>query len=267
MVLPGVLQSWSCHGLALCASVMVLPGVSVMVLPCALRSWSVMVLPGVFQSWSCHGLALCASVMVLPGVFQSWSCHGLALCAPVMVFPCVLQSCTDMRLALCASVMVLPCVLQSLSDVRLALCASVMVWRASCPVCFSHGLRGLALCASVMVWPASCPVCFSHGLALCASVMNWRASCSVAHTMTNDRVHTDISVLLRPTKQQWAQIALVPNSPYGLCGRKATLNLNWSATAQELCESRGGRPGLQTLTVLMVSVDVKQDWNENEGPT
>ena len=33
----------------------------------------------------------------------------------------------------------------------------------------------------------------------------------------------------------------VPNSPYGLCGRKATLNY---LRAQELCESRGGRPGL-----------------------
>ena len=28
--------------------------------------------------------------------------------------------------------------------------------------------------------------------------------------------------------------------------------------AQELCESRGGRPGLSVLTSLMVSVDVKQ---------
>ena len=38
----------------------------------------------------------------------------------------------------------------------------------------------------------------------------------------------------------------VPNSPYGLCGRKATLNLNseqWHRV-QELCESRCGRPGL-----------------------
>ena len=32
----------------------------------------------------------------------------------------------------------------------------------------------------------------------------------------------------------------VPNSPYGLCGRKATLKNR----AQKLCESRGGRPGL-----------------------
>ena len=29
---------------------------------------------------------------------------------------------------------------------------------------------------------------------------------------------------------------------------------------QELCESRGGRPGLSFLTSLMVSVDVKQYW-------
>ena len=29
--------------------------------------------------------------------------------------------------------------------------------------------------------------------------------------------------------------------PYGLCGRKPTLNL---LRAHELCESRGGRPGL-----------------------
>ena len=29
-------------------------------------------------------------------------------------------------------------------------------------------------------------------------------------------------------------------------------------TVQELCESRGGRPGLSVLTSLMVSVDVKQ---------
>ena len=30
---------------------------------------------------------------------------------------------------------------------------------------------------------------------------------------------------------------------------------------QELCESRGGRPGLSVLTSLMVSVDVKQILN------
>ena len=34
----------------------------------------------------------------------------------------------------------------------------------------------------------------------------------------------------------------VPNKPYGVSGRKATLN--YTVRAQELCESRGGRPGL-----------------------
>ena len=39
----------------------------------------------------------------------------------------------------------------------------------------------------------------------------------------------------------------VPNSPYGLCGRKATFEEKEEDThvrVQELCESRGGRPGL-----------------------
>ena len=36
-----------------------------------------------------------------------------------------------------------------------------------------------------------------------------------------------------------------PNSPYGLRGCKATLNLNYeNHRAQELCESQGVRPGL-----------------------
>ena len=38
---------------------------------------------------------------------------------------------------------------------------------------------------------------------------------------------------------------LGPNSTYGLCGRKATLNLKcFDFRAQGLCECRGGRPGL-----------------------
>ena len=44
----------------------------------------------------------------------------------------------------------------------------------------------------------------------------------------------------------------VTNSPYGLCGRKERLR------AQELCESRGGRPGLPVPKKATVSVDVKQ---------
>ena len=87
----------------------------------------------------------------------------------------------------------------------------------------------------------------------------------------------------------------VPNSPYGLCGRKTTLNSNSrTSKAQELRESHGGRPelpipnspyglcvtqnntefkdtelrscmkvevavlGSPSLIILMVSVDVKQ---------
>ena len=33
--------------------------------------------------------------------------------------------------------------------------------------------------------------------------------------------------------------------------------LDGSAIVQELCESRGGRPGLSVLTSLLASVDVK----------
>ena len=37
----------------------------------------------------------------------------------------------------------------------------------------------------------------------------------------------------------------VPSSPYGLCGRKATFDLKLETLrAQELCESQGGHPGL-----------------------
>ena len=32
---------------------------------------------------------------------------------------------------------------------------------------------------------------------------------------------------------------------------------HWRDIVQELCESRGGRPGLSILTSLLVSVDVK----------
>ena len=56
-------------------------------------------------------------------------------------------------------------------------------------------------------------------------------------------------------------------SPYGLCGRKATLKNR----VQELRKSLGGHPctpfPIPSLVVLMVSVDVKQhQWN-NRVPT
>ena len=43
----------------------------------------------------------------------------------------------------------------------------------------------------------------------------------------------------------------------GSCGSSASLVLQ-GCRVQELCESRGGRPGLSVLMSLMVSVDVKQ---------
>ena len=48
----------------------------------------------------------------------------------------------------------------------------------------------------------------------------------------------------------------VSNSPYGLCGRKATSLLK--NRAKELCESRDGRPVLPDPNGPTVSVDVKQ---------
>ncbi len=39
--------------------------------------------------------------------------------------------------------------------------------------------------------------------------------------------------------------------------QKQNERTNGSIIVQELCESRGGRPGLSVLTSLLVSVDVK----------
>ena len=50
--------------------------------------------------------------------------------------------------------------------------------------------------------------------------------------------------------------SFVPNRPTRLCGRKATLNQLTTSIVQDLCESRGGRPGLSILTSLLVSVDM-----------
>ena len=51
---------------------------------------------------------------------------------------------------------------------------------------------------------------------------------------------------------------LVPNSPYGLCGCKATVNKHKTSTGQELCESRVAVLGSLSLIVRTVSVDAKQ---------
>ena len=43
----------------------------------------------------------------------------------------------------------------------------------------------------------------------------------------------------------------------GSVDMKRQILLNLGVIVQELCESRGGRPGLSVLTSLLVSVDVK----------
>ena len=43
----------------------------------------------------------------------------------------------------------------------------------------------------------------------------------------------------------------------GMATKRACFNLKGDCIVQELCESRGGRPGLSVLTSLLVSVDVK----------
>ena len=53
----------------------------------------------------------------------------------------------------------------------------------------------------------------------------------------------------------------VPNSPYGLCGRKATLLLN--SELRSCVNGEVSALGSRSLIVLMVSVDVKQHLTSN----
>ena len=53
----------------------------------------------------------------------------------------------------------------------------------------------------------------------------------------------------------------VANSPYGLCGRKATFK-HWNHRAQKLCEIRVAVLGSASLTVLMVNVCRKATFEE-----
>ena len=50
----------------------------------------------------------------------------------------------------------------------------------------------------------------------------------------------------------------VPNRPYGLCGRKATLDIASELRNCVKVESRGGRPGSPVPNSPIISVDVKQ---------
>ena len=77
------------------------------------------------------------------------------------------------------------------------------------------------------------------------------------------KLHTDHCTPLLFRAQELCNVNIVvavldPNSPNGLCGRKATLNEGTCIRTQELCESRDGRPGSPPLTVSTISVDVKR---------
>ena len=50
---------------------------------------------------------------------------------------------------------------------------------------------------------------------------------------------------------------LCPSGSVRTAVEKASCGVHESLIVQELCESRGGRPGLSVLTSLLVSVDVK----------
>ena len=54
-----------------------------------------------------------------------------------------------------------------------------------------------------------------------------------------------------------------PDSPYGLCGRKATLNWNFASSELWSCVTvEVAVLGFPSLVSLLVSVDVKQHWTE-----
>ena len=64
-----------------------------------------------------------------------------------------------------------------------------------------------------------------------------------------------VCLLLRPVfmcSSQWKAYSFL----VGWCTNKSYV-IATSVIVQELCESRGGRPGLSVLTSLLVSVDVK----------
>ena len=64
-------------------------------------------------------------------------------------------------------------------------------------------------------------------------------------------------------KSTWTSWDNVPNSPYGLCGRKATLNCSISEL-RSCVKVEVAVLGSPPLTVLMVSVDVKQHFKKTK---
>ena len=72
---------------------------------------------------------------------------------------------------------------------------------------------------------------------------------------TKDTVNYSV-LINRLSELMGDELWLLSVAPFGSLGVKAHRPLS---RAQELCETRGGRPELPSLIVLIVSVDVEQN--------
>ena len=70
-----------------------------------------------------------------------------------------------------------------------------------------------------------------------------------------------INIFIRQIQSSWWHFPVLTPA-YNKCPMTDIFTgpLQFSLIVQELCESRGGRPGLSVLTSLLVSVDVKIYW-------
>ena len=102
-------------------------------------------------------------------------------------------------------------------------------------------------------------------------VFRWKACGNVAYLTGISKTVDDVSHLLQGIGHDYSQfpVALLgqlrkgkPNKRLGGGGGgggyKCVFSIADLFRVQELCESRGGRPGLSVLMSLTVSVDVKQ---------
>ena len=97
-----------------------------------------------------------------------------------------------------------------------------------------------------------------HSLWFCMAMFVFLNYCSVSGNAVSDWCADSSSLAL------WGPQTFTDPTPFSQTF-KALKSLshffpNFHFRVQELCESRGGRPGLSVLTSLMVSVDIKQHW-------
>ena len=73
-----------------------------------------------------------------------------------------------------------------------------------------------------------------------------------------DTVSRTVAKFTSRTRSRGCESGLLPRCHLKTTGHKSVkCEPVWPCIVQELCESRGGRPGLSVLTSLLVSVDVK----------